>query len=58
MRIYIKPPYTDKNVEDSSHDGDDIVDVYDDMTWQGRSQSVRPYTELHGQLLNVTTWLR
>jgi hypothetical protein len=55
MRIYIKLPYTDKNIEDSSHDGDDIVDVYDDMTWQGRSQSVRPYTELHGQLLNVTT---
>jgi hypothetical protein len=35
MRIYIKPPYMDKKVEDSSDDGDDIVDVYDDMTRRG-----------------------
>ena len=35
MRIYIRPPYTDKKVEDSSDDGDDIVDVYDDMTRRG-----------------------
>jgi len=35
MRIYIKQPYTDKKVEDSSDDGDDIVDVYDDMTRRG-----------------------
>jgi len=35
MRIYIKQPYMDKKVEDSSDDGDDIVDVYDDMTRRG-----------------------
>jgi hypothetical protein len=25
MRIYIKPPYTDKNVDDSSDDDDDVT---------------------------------
>jgi hypothetical protein len=43
MRIYIKPPYMDKKVEDSSDDGDDIVDVYDDMKRRGCSHSETLY---------------
>jgi len=57
MRIYIKPPYTDRNVVDSSYDGDNIDDIVT-MTRQdeGCSQSW-DYKELHDPLLHDITWL-